>query len=86
MNNTVTVRVTEEHILKGIKRNAGKCPIKLALIDAGLEDVKFCCASPTHNSGFPREVADFISDFDSDLPVAPFSFEYTYDCGSEVTI
>ena len=73
------VNITQSHILSGRKGACRFCPIALALKDAFPE-------STVHVQGFyftidgvqfqsPKEVVNFISDFDSGLPVRPFSFE-----------
>lgn len=78
------IKVTQEHINKGKKRNILFCPIALALNDAfGTE-----CSVGPKDWGFRGEslcyflsqkCKDFIKKFDNSKPVEPFEFEVYYE-------
>ena len=72
-----TINVTAEDIAAGKRKNAGCCPVALAL---KRETGKECFVAPTFVLSdktyidSPREVYFFIITFDAGLPVEPFSF------------
>lgn len=81
----VTINVTQEDIDHGEKGNCSRCPVALAasrvlyhptIWPCGIWFGRPCsmnrCSVPT-----PPEVTKFVSDFDSDRPVEPFSFTLT---------
>ena len=81
---TYTINVTAEDIACGGRGNCSRCPVAKALTRC-VPGVKESYASYTGGSlyaiagpglrvKFPIEVAYFISDFDSGLPVSPFTF------------
>jgi hypothetical protein len=81
----MTIHVTQDHIDRGIRKSPFDCPITLAVNEqTGLR------VSTTHawfrvidKEGNTikyidfniKSIADFISKFDWELPVEPFSFE-----------
>jgi hypothetical protein len=76
---TIRVNVTYNHIDKGIAGDPGLCPIALALRDKGYKypSVGHILVSGLRERSIrmPREVIDWINDFDSDILVEPISFE-----------
>lgn len=78
---TLTVNVEQKHIDKGDQCECDTCPVALALLDAGCDDVSVtyyyidftykdearCIATPDH-------IENFINDFDDGKDVKPFSF------------
>jgi len=80
------IKVTSEHISKGVCGDEKNCAIALAVIEAlnldpssvavdtdGIrfyDGEEFFCLRKT-----PEYVADFIDQFDADLPVGPIEFE-----------
>lgn len=79
----LTIRVTQEHIDKGHRNSCGKCPVALAMKDAGLGDpqVGVHGFQYLHSDGFwttgilPEYVRDFIRHFDGAYSVSPFEFD-----------
>ena len=78
------IKVTPEHINKGIGRHCLYCPMALAMRDAGL-DVEVIQSgrvsirpegwlSP-YLARLPKVACDFIIDFDCGESVGPFEFE-----------
>ena len=72
------IRVTRKHIKQGKWKNARSCPIALALVGCGLNDVvvgsseadiKGQCCLP-----LPKTARRFIERFDHGKPVKPFVF------------
>ena len=73
------ISVTQDHINRGTKQDCSSCPVALA--------VQETCNSPTLWAGYqniqlpnrctitPPEVKDFMTRFDKNLPVSPFTFE-----------
>lgn len=70
----MTINVTQDDIDNGVRGNSFKCPVALALIKAvGIDMVQ---ASLRGLYGkYAAEVSLFIKNYDSFLPVVPFSFE-----------
>ena len=79
----ITIKVTQEHINKGIKNICNKCPVALALN----EYFNISSASVSHNYlsvvmknwiarrwSTPETVSKFIKNFDTDNVVTPFEF------------
>jgi hypothetical protein len=81
----MVVEVTQKHINKGLRNDCRRCPIALALKDAGLSDVvvmrSIVLIHPRRGSQYryscalPTSVSQFIESFDSIQGVEPFSFE-----------
>lgn len=81
------IKVTQEHIDKGIPEDTMACPIALALYDAGFKgyDVDIitatdkACAKRLDSKEIilPNICRDFILDFDHGGLVQPFEFEFT---------
>lgn len=81
---TVTVKVTEEHIARGIRRHPTGCPVAQAIVQA---TGKTCAVSGTtivfYSTFFNREfdvvapdsVASFVYAFDHEAPVLPLKFQ-----------
>ena len=73
------IRVTQEHIDKGIRGSCTKCPIALALIDAGLDNpsvgVYYMRGGGRHLFGCPQIIKNFMTLFDNGAYAAPFEFE-----------
>lgn len=77
------IRVTQEHIDRGIQRDCSECPVALALLDAGFRDPKANASTLRNGKKFicrtPDKVYDFMSHFDSvyygDDNPTPFEFE-----------
>ena len=85
------IEVTQEHIDNGVRKDAGCCPVGLALKDAGVQDpdVQRSFARWEEVSGewrrtklpeLPAAAQLFIERFDAGEPVRPFTFrlEETY--------
>ena len=72
------VKVNNDHIQYGVKRNCEKCPIALALqdefpyhaIEVGDDGVTI----GADYYDLPEIAQDFISDFDDGMSVQPFEF------------
>ena len=81
---TVTrVSVTAEHIAAGTPRSCGECPIALALlaafpdairVDVDTESARLYAPEGRYRAAMPPEAGEFISRFDDELPVEPFTF------------
>lgn len=77
------ITVKQKHIDKGEKTKAMSCPIALAIKDyywfPRRVVVGHCCCFIGKNMDktypLPKEVTNFIQDFDMGLEVKPFSFE-----------
>lgn len=85
-----TVNVKAEHIAKGIRGDCEHCPVALAIaaafpdiagiavrpeeisIKPSLDDLDWIQVRP------PREVPEFVWDFDEGGTVEPFSFDLDY--------
>lgn len=79
--NTITqiINVTAKHITDGIRSEACRCPIALAIADQLLEgDLPTVATGVVVLKGFSAylqpEADSFISDFDEGNPVEPFAF------------
>lgn len=85
---SLKVEVTQKDIDIGLRGDCSQCPVALAvsraLIAAGLEygvgvdelNIKlFRHGMLVHTIRTPKEVAEFIEDFDSRYSVEPFLFE-----------
>jgi hypothetical protein len=76
------VKVTENHIKKGVRKKADRCPIALALKDKGFWDVSvngLLVSAVTPSGKIVKKVTslpmdNFIHNFDSGNPVKPISF------------
>lgn len=74
------ITVTQDMINRGVRNNARKCPVALALKEAGLTRVVVCGGVdfgpvPYRQSILlNRRVLCFIGRFDHGKPVKPFSF------------
>ena len=77
------IQVTREHIDKGIKGHACKCPVALALHAAGFKDAMVwytrICLEYTPPPYTPRNLTDslvkFLRTFDKGQTVEPFEFD-----------
>lgn len=72
-----TIRVTQEHIDKGIRNDVCLCPVALALKSAGIcepyvtgDEIEVGSASYSP----PEKVTNFIFKFDAGESVRPFKF------------
>lgn len=78
MTMAITVTVTQAHIDKGVARECTRCPIALAMIDAGIaepwvDEVTVCVGA--FGVDLPAEAVAFVETFDNGDPVQPFAFE-----------
>jgi hypothetical protein len=77
------IKVTQEHIDKGIRSDANKCPLALAICDEGTKPTVglayvYLWHEGTHtgkNVRLPHEALMFRRAFDARRPVEPFEFE-----------
>lgn len=77
-----TIRVTQDHIDRGLKMDACQCPTALALIEA-TGNTNPGAVVVSHNAFWlgaqkfitPPAVAEFIRKFDHNMTVEPFEFE-----------
>ena len=76
------INVTQEHIKKGNRSLCTECPIALAINEAlsinhawvGMEEIRI----DNWDTRLPDEADIFISAFDRNVPVEPFSLELDY--------
>lgn len=81
------VAVTQEHIDKGCRYDAGGCPLALAIDAAtGLGSVVRADVIYLYDrgelrgmAGHTEETARFMHEFDAGRPVEPFEFELTWE-------
>lgn len=73
------IKVTQEHIDKGVVSNCNRCPVALAVQEALANDSATVGSSFIHTGiksiEMPEEVYNFVHDFDAFLSVKPFEFE-----------
>lgn len=73
------IKVTAEHIRRGLRGISFSCPISLALEDAGIEElfVGKTVLFSFNKKEIPlsKEAQKFVYDFDNNLPIKPFEFE-----------
>ena len=84
------IKVDLDHIKRGVQKNPTRCPITLAMKDAGLQEPcvyknTFYCGpmrfDPKRMSKYrithllPDEATHFLQRFDAGLGVSPFEFE-----------
>jgi hypothetical protein len=82
MSTTLTINVTQAHIDAGEKKQCARCPVALAMVDAGVTRV---FASGALLNGLlngvevdadpPPEVEQFMFAFDAGQLVSPFGFD-----------
>ena len=87
-----TINVTAEHIARGERENCERCPVALAIRDA-FPDLAYIEVAPEGigigppgadiygieaHIDVPREVQEFIWDFDDSGRGEPFSFDLDY--------
>ena len=76
------IHITEEDICLGVRKSQTHCPIGLALRKAFPKShVRVSSHSVTMGTHIfvpGSDVVKFISDFDSKIPVQPFSFDVNY--------
>lgn len=77
----MTITVTQEHIENGRRGHCWTCPVALAVHSAGYPDA-FIGPWTVRLNGFndmmilmPLSAHNWISQFDRQIPVEPFSFE-----------
>jgi hypothetical protein len=81
----VKIKVTQEHIDKGIRCSPYSCPIALAVEDYD-SSIKFSVgvskiniygdvSEPCKQYRLPEEAREFVDKFDHDFIVEPFEFE-----------
>lgn len=88
-----TVKVTHDHICKGVRGRLSACPVALALNDTpgytlyGRALVPGISAQAVADTGeimamdsLPEEVTDWINRFDASGYVEPMEFEFTSVC------
>lgn len=85
----MTIKVTSEHIAKGLINNCEECPIAQSILEMGFDaiDVNYCTIKFSENdmrssqyiAPTPDEVSDFMRAFDNSQKVEPFSFELEAD-------
>ena len=76
--NNMKINVTETDIKRGIKNSCFHCPIALALRRAYKKDISASIDSAwfgRRSIDLPVKAIDFITSFDYDRPVKPFSFD-----------
>lgn len=72
------IKITQDHIDKGLKRDCHSCPIAWAItevrhqsyVQVGTNDVRI----DAQVYQLPAKVSRFISNFDDGQPVKPFAF------------
>jgi hypothetical protein len=76
------ITVTQQHIDEGQRGSTTRDPISFAMADAGLEHphagvtyLSWQSKDYKRSVEIPREVYDFMADFDNGRPVQPFTFE-----------
>lgn len=76
------IRVTQEHINKGVRGSCRNCPVALAMEDAGIYkprvgiDLSGTINDEKYRWFLPKEVARFMHEFDNlTMNEAPFEFE-----------
>lgn len=79
---TLTINVTQEDIDKGIKESCFSCPVAKALRRVMSNSTYIRVGNPTVTVGscttqLPIVASHFISKFDIDQPVSPFTFDLT---------
>jgi len=82
----VTIRVTQEHIVRGKRADCGKCPVALAVLDSGFQSVRVDgCSVQAYNSfglrkrQLPLAVEQWVCRFDFGAHVEPFEFNLDLD-------
>lgn len=79
------INVTQDHIDRGKMGRACRCPIALAVLEQlNLSVGLVCVTSHTlyiESKGhlMPPEASEFVTRFDAEKPVSPFTFEVTND-------
>lgn len=74
------VVVKKKHIKRGVRECTNQCPIALAIREykhTSLDNISVDDKEAEVNGNYyklPDEASDFVCDFDSNLPVKPFSF------------
>jgi hypothetical protein len=80
----MNITVTQDHIDKGVVSSCALCPVSLALLAIGYEQVTVflhLCSFLSKAEGkifhckLPTIVTDFIVKYDKREPVSPFSFQ-----------
>ena len=84
MTKTKTIKVTADHIARGIKKDCSRCPVALSLMDclgAGSVTVWHSQIHLSCANGYPltfktpRSVKRFMKAFDAMKLVGPFNFK-----------
>ena len=73
----LTIKVKTKHIRSGIPGSTHECPIALAAVEAGLEDVivgPYAISHGGHHYDLTDSAKDFIGRFDFNDDVLPFEF------------
>lgn len=86
------IKVTDDHIRRGERGTASSCPVALAIkeqikIDAISvygADVRLAISSREFYRHLPREVTEFVDDFDANSVVQPFEFTLPLPALSEL--
>lgn len=79
------IRVAREHINLGKRCRTKKCPVALAMIDAGVDKSLLVLSDSVWFSEteyfveLPFSARDFIKRFDTEKQVEPFDFDFYYD-------
>jgi hypothetical protein len=80
----IKLRVTEDHLINGVRQNCGLCPVALAIGEIVMEDVRIWVlpSSITLLMGYDLhkiwnsiEMGRYISDIDQSVDVEPREFE-----------
>lgn len=75
----MTISVTQQHIDRGEALSCSRCPIALAISDCFLASCTVLhhsvCITDLGYYSLPNECNDFITAFDNNQPVSPFTFE-----------
>lgn len=89
MKEKITVSVTEQDIILGVRRNCSSCPVALAIkrkLGHGCVDVLpfvvwigWC---PSYATRLPIEATKALDDFDNGETIKPFSFELEVSCST----
>ena len=85
---TIQVSVTQEYLDRGARRDAELCPIALALVGMGYQEVIVDGVEVTwyaegwnYTHILPKDAQKFIAAFDKEEGAAPFQFELELEYG-----
>lgn len=83
MKTTKIITVTQKHIDTGVRIDPIKCPVAKAIRAAGFKNVSVggtVCFGKNYSksAALPKRVCNFITRFDREKAVKPFTFRLTY--------